>query len=265
MRLGRYVDALVARGLAVLTYDPRCLGESDGSPRQVIDPGRLVEDALAAVGHLRARPDVAVVGLLGLSLGGGVAMQAAVEDPDVRALAHVVGYTRPALARSEAATEALAAAALDDVAAAERGESVVVPICGWPGETAVIATYDAMYGMALLDESGEERNEVAARSLLPLSTFAPADRASSLRCPVLYYACENDVVTPYDPTVPEATASCEVVMYRGSHFDVFHGARGRHAATTVARFLASSLGAASRLAEDGEFGAGADMELGVTP
>jgi pimeloyl-ACP methyl ester carboxylesterase len=245
MRLTPFVDALVDAGVAVLTFDPRHLGESEGEPRRLVDPERMVEDTHAAVAHLRSWPGAGeAVGLLGISLGGGLAMQVAIEDPSVAALAHLVGYTRSAMERSAAETAALVALVQADLEA-DGDEPVTIAVCGWPGQAAVIPTYDAMYGFDLLNESGDEVNRTPARSLVGLATFAPGDRASELECPVLYYACEDDVVTPFAATADaiDATAHHEIVTYRGSHFDVFAGERRDHAAGTVAVFLARTLGA----------------------
>ncbi|MFI0408791.1 alpha/beta hydrolase family protein [Actinomadura sp. 3N508] len=76
------------RGLAVLIYDKRSVGYSDFRRSY----SELADDALAAVGALRARPgvDPAKVGLWGLSEGGWVAPLAASRSADV-AFVIVVG------------------------------------------------------------------------------------------------------------------------------------------------------------------------------
>ena len=81
MRLEPYVTALTERGVAVLTMDPRHVGQSEGMPRDLVDPERLVEDALAALALLREQPQVTdEVALIGFSFGGGVALEAAARD-----------------------------------------------------------------------------------------------------------------------------------------------------------------------------------------
>jgi len=64
--------ALVAGGFAVMTYDPRHVGESGGEPRHLVDVDRLIDDATAAMRALRSDPGTAeFVALLSFSFGGG--------------------------------------------------------------------------------------------------------------------------------------------------------------------------------------------------
>jgi uncharacterized protein len=73
-------------GHPLLLLDLRCCGESDG--RAVTFGGREREDVAAALAYLRARPDVdgERMGVLGLSLGGALALLAAADCPAVRAV-----------------------------------------------------------------------------------------------------------------------------------------------------------------------------------
>src|ERR1700687_5643441 len=55
MFLDKYAEVFVKDGLAVLVYDKRCFGASDGEPRQEIDPILQVRDyqhAISFAGHL---------------------------------------------------------------------------------------------------------------------------------------------------------------------------------------------------------------------
>jgi hypothetical protein len=85
----REAAALAERGIASLRISFRGFGKSDGDTgATTID--QQVEDALAAVEFLRTQDGVDPdrLGLLGFSLGGGVAILAAVERPeDFKALA----------------------------------------------------------------------------------------------------------------------------------------------------------------------------------
>jgi dipeptidyl aminopeptidase/acylaminoacyl peptidase len=72
------------RGMAVLSYDKRGVGQSTGDWRQIDFP-ELASDALAAVGFLRSRPDIdpGRIGLYGISQGGWVVSLAASRSTDV--------------------------------------------------------------------------------------------------------------------------------------------------------------------------------------
>jgi dipeptidyl aminopeptidase/acylaminoacyl peptidase len=77
---------LHAAGYSLLLLDLRACGESQGSV--VTLGGREREDVAAALAYLRTRPDVDAdhLGILGLSLGGALAILAACDMPAVRAV-----------------------------------------------------------------------------------------------------------------------------------------------------------------------------------
>jgi pimeloyl-ACP methyl ester carboxylesterase len=75
---------LVRRGCAVLLYDARAHGESDGDLCTWGD--REPADMAAAVDYLAAQPGVRAVGALGFSLGATVVAEEAAHDPRVRAV-----------------------------------------------------------------------------------------------------------------------------------------------------------------------------------
>jgi uncharacterized protein len=73
-------------GYPVLLLDLRCCGESGGAA--VTFGGREREDVAAAIEHLQARPELdgERIGVLGLSLGGALALLAAADSAAVRAV-----------------------------------------------------------------------------------------------------------------------------------------------------------------------------------
>ncbi|MYI07070.1 MAG: alpha/beta hydrolase [Gemmatimonadetes bacterium] len=77
-------DHLTRRGIAVLYYDKRGLGESTGDFRAATTED-FASDALAGVAYLKAREDVDAgrIGLAGQSEGGLIAPMAAVRSSDV--------------------------------------------------------------------------------------------------------------------------------------------------------------------------------------
>ncbi|KAJ8120112.1 hypothetical protein ONZ43_g3096 [Nemania bipapillata] len=69
-------------GITALTYDPRSLGESDGTPRRDIDPTKHVSDLHDALTFLQKHPMVNPdqITYWGFSLNGLVALNAAALD-----------------------------------------------------------------------------------------------------------------------------------------------------------------------------------------
>jgi dipeptidyl aminopeptidase/acylaminoacyl peptidase len=84
----RFARALVPHGYAVLSFDYRGFGRSDGERGRLV-PQDQVEDVRAAVSFLESRDEVDPerIGLLGWALGGGVVIAEAAGDDRVRAVA----------------------------------------------------------------------------------------------------------------------------------------------------------------------------------
>lgn len=83
---GIYAQQLAERGFLTIAFDPSFTGESGGMPRRVASPDINVEDFSAAVDYLLNREDVdtAKVGILGICGWGGIAIQAAINDPRIK-------------------------------------------------------------------------------------------------------------------------------------------------------------------------------------
>lgn len=84
-----------AAGFTILSYDPRSIGASDGTPRNEIHPTRNVEDYHDALTFLRAhsRVDPARIAVWGYSFSGMVALCAAALDKRVKAVVAVSPLT----------------------------------------------------------------------------------------------------------------------------------------------------------------------------
>ena len=84
---GLYAQELAGRGFLTIAFDPSFTGESGGMPRRVASPDINVEDFSAAVDYLVNRDDVdsEKVGILGICGWGGIAIEAAINDPRIKA------------------------------------------------------------------------------------------------------------------------------------------------------------------------------------
>jgi cephalosporin-C deacetylase-like acetyl esterase len=134
MGLGPFAEQFAAAGVTVLVYDHRGLGESDGAPRQLVDPYLQARGYRAAIDWLSARPEVDDdrVGIWGSSFSGGDVLVVGAVDRRVRAVvANVplagfpgVDYTDPA---SDAGAFAALRDALDDPAGPGTAAAAVEP------------------------------------------------------------------------------------------------------------------------------------------
>ena len=86
---GLYAQTLAERGFITLAFDPSYTGESGGEPRNVPSPEINTEDFSAAVDFLGNLSNVNRdnIGILGICGWGGFALNAAVSDPRIKAVA----------------------------------------------------------------------------------------------------------------------------------------------------------------------------------
>ena len=84
---GLYAQQLAERGFLTIAFDPSFTGESGGEPRRVASPDINVEDFSAAVDFLSVCEEVDAdrIGILGICGWGGIAIQASVNDPRIKA------------------------------------------------------------------------------------------------------------------------------------------------------------------------------------
>lgn len=84
---GRYALTLAEYGFLTIAFDPSYYGESGGTPRNLTSPEISTEDFSAAVDYLSVRKDVDAqrIGILGICGWGGFALNAAANDPRIKA------------------------------------------------------------------------------------------------------------------------------------------------------------------------------------
>lgn len=84
---GLYAQRLAELGFVTIAFDPSFTGESGGMPRRVASPDINTEDFSAAVDFLCLQPEVDSlrIGILGICGWGGIAIEAAVNDPRIKA------------------------------------------------------------------------------------------------------------------------------------------------------------------------------------
>jgi fermentation-respiration switch protein FrsA (DUF1100 family) len=87
-----YAEAFVKVGCAALVFDYRRFGDSDGTPRQHLDPWDQIEDYKNAISYVEtldiADPDR--IGVWGISYSGGHALIVGATDPRVKAVVSTI-------------------------------------------------------------------------------------------------------------------------------------------------------------------------------
>lgn len=91
---GLYAQHMAERGFVTLAFDPSFTGESSGLPRNMPSPDINTEDFSAAVDYLGSLDNVNrdKIGILGVCGWGGFALNAAVADPRIKAVATSTMY-----------------------------------------------------------------------------------------------------------------------------------------------------------------------------
>jgi fermentation-respiration switch protein FrsA (DUF1100 family) len=107
MGLEGFARCFAAAGMAVLSYDHRNLGDSDGEPRQLINPWAQARDYRYALTWLAGRQEVdpARLGIWGSSYSGGEVLVVAAIDERVKAVvanAPFAGLSRDPVPAAEA-------------------------------------------------------------------------------------------------------------------------------------------------------------------
>lgn len=234
LRLYAYAERFATAGYVVVAFDYRGFGDSDGSPRQLLDVVMQHEDWRAALRFARNLPNVDPAGVVawGTSFAGGhVITLAGQGEPLAAIIAQVPHVSGPAAVRATGLAPSLRVGVLgvrDQLNALLHRDPVYVESVGLPGRTAVMTSPDAAPGLEhLLADSAISDDayptSVAARIVLKIGFYSPQRFAAGITCPALVQIAEHDAVTPRD--VAERAANkirhATVHIYDCGHFDPY--------------------------------------------
>jgi len=225
-RLPAYAERFAQAGLAVLLFDYRNFGDSDGTPRFLVDPRRHVADWRQALAYARTLPeiDTSRIALWGSSFSGGHVITLAAEDSGIKAIVAQVPYVGGIDVKlSLGNTLKAAGSIIGDKIAGLFGGAVTVPIVGPEGSFACMASSEAMQFLDIVDDRSEWNNRVPARALVTLGAYQPRGVAGRVACPALVVVGDLDETTP--PDLARAAAAlmpkAEVTSFDAGHFEVY--------------------------------------------
>ena len=200
-----YADIFVQRGLAVLIFDYRNLGSSDGLPRQHINPQDQIEDYRNAISFIQTLPEVDPerVGIWGISYSGGHVLIVGATDPRVKCIVSslpvVDGYTNMRQAHGTVGFRRLLQAVQEDRKSRFENDRnygyipMAVPdparaLCTWPFPE----TYEAFTQIQELEAPRHEhRSTIESVELLMSYTVFPYLRRI-VNTPTLMLVAEGD-------------------------------------------------------------------------
>jgi pimeloyl-ACP methyl ester carboxylesterase len=245
-QLESYARQFAEAGLAVLTFDYRHFGRSEGEPRQLVDCGRQLQDWRAAVELARSLPvvDDQRIALWGSSLSASHVVRLAADDPKIAAVVVQVpvfeksprGMAREAKAKMQregiplsallwVTIRSVAAGIYDALRGAAGWSPYYISVFDEPGHVAAFTDPDSGEHRALFETAGASwRNQFTPRFLFGTPKY-PEGTAERLRMPLLVCVAEHD--TDADPKKAIETARkapCgELASYPVRHFDVYIG------------------------------------------
>ncbi len=252
-RLPAYAEKFVGRGLAVMTFDYRNFGQSDGVPRNLVNPKRHVADWQAAVdfGRQLKTVDGSRIGLWGTSFSGGHVLVAAAKDGRIKAVVSQVPFVdgiATAMSLSPSSSLVGLGHGMVDFLFSLVGKVHYVPVISDPDHFGLMNTPDALPGfLAIVPEDTAWENKAPARIALTLAGYRPITYADRINCPVLMVCAENDSLIPVKAVRKCAARipDCRLKVLPVGHFAVYVGDLFDTVSGLEADFLAEHLSAGS--------------------
>jgi fermentation-respiration switch protein FrsA (DUF1100 family) len=261
MALDRFAAVFAAAGITVLVYDHRCLGASDGEPRQLIDPYLQARGYRAALDWLCARPEVDAtrVGIWGSSFSGGEVLVVGAVDRRARAVVANVplaGFPGVDYDDATATAERFAAlrAALDDPRGPGTAASTVAPAgplapVHVPGNELPVVMPQSESTEWFLRAGGEGSNWENRILLAGVPEGAPAfdpgvAAAFVSPTPLLMVVASDDTLAATDvalATYERAGAPKQLELVEGHHFADYDGDAFELASRMMTEFLTRHL------------------------
>jgi len=233
MGLDAYARRFEEAGFAVLAFDYRYNGESDGNPRQLIWIPSQLEDYAGAIDYVRNLKEInpAKIALWGTSLSGGHVIVSAAKDNKIACIAAQC----PLLDGTETAEEHVKHMGIkyvlrmtghgqrDIVRSWMRLSPHKIPIVGKPGTVALMANNDAWNTFSAMAPDNYI-NEACARIAIRMDKYQPVNQLGQVNCPVLLQVGDKDMAVPAK-VVNKARKllkqNCEIIHYPIDHFDIY--------------------------------------------
>jgi fermentation-respiration switch protein FrsA (DUF1100 family) len=235
MYLDSYAELFSENGLNALVFDNRNFGDSDGTPRQEIEPWAQVRDYRTAITYATTLPetDVNRIGIWGSSYSGGHVLVVAAIDRRVKAVVSQVplisGYDN---------IRALVRADFIDIFREQFEAERLSRFHGNPPTMVPVVAEDPMAPSALptpdswqwFTETGASRapnwkNEVTLRTVEALGEYNPVDYIDKISpTPLLLLPARNDVLTPARFAIAAYEKALEpkkLEILPGGHFDAY--------------------------------------------
>jgi pimeloyl-ACP methyl ester carboxylesterase len=232
MNLKPFAQAFATEGFAVICFDFRRWGASDGTRRNCLYISERLEDYRTVVKYCRQQEDFDAqkVVLWGYSFAGGHCLSLAAE-PDLNVAAAI--FQSPYTGRSFRTRwdhpmffQYLFYSIADIFTELLGLEPVYMNTCGPPGSYCMLSAPRALEGMLSISPRAEDfPNQISLSAFFRLPFHKPRATASKITCPVLFIAPRRDSICPFQATLDTSREipTAEVLEVSGDHFDMFPG------------------------------------------
>jgi len=235
MHLDDFAEVFAAAGLAVLVYDNRNLGASDGAPRGEIDPWAQINDYRTAITFASGLPDIDAdrIGVWGSSYSGAHVLVVAAVDRRVRAVVSQVPLVSGLanarrLIRSDLFEGLRAAFDADRVARYAGKEPEMIPVVyeDDPMSPCALPTADSHdFFLRFAERAPLWQNSVTLRSVEMFIEYEPGAYISHISpTPLLMVVAARDHLTVVDLAVAafeQAREPKQLLVLPGGHFDAY--------------------------------------------
>lgn len=257
MRLPAYAEHFAKMGMAVFVFDYRGFNDSEGKPRNYVNPKRHLQDWDAAIAYVKTLDvvDSKRMALWGTSFSGGHVIVEAAKNPEIQAVVSQVPFTdgmstmwyyikTEPLFAMKGTWHALA----DLLVSPFTDHRHNVRIAGRPGEEfAMMSQPDTMSGLINLtgidEKEFEKDNFCPGNIVFTLGLYRPIKHAKEVACPTLIIGAETDTLFP--PTGPKKMAdkmkNATYISMPMNHFEPYVGEPFEKLVRVMGDFLKTNL------------------------
>ncbi|CAL5229605.1 g12965 [Coccomyxa viridis] len=256
MGLEPFAELFATKGMAVLLFDYRNFGGSEGEPRNWVSPKRHLQDWDAALDYVRsslaAEVDITRIGLWGTSFAGGhVLVTAAKEGTNVTAVVSQV----PHLSGFEASKQSIKNRGLlqsirlflaglhDRARALANMPAAYLKVAGTPGSNSFMELSEEdlqqYFNKHPSKYAGGWQNRILARLSNEMSRYNPIQYVAQVKAPVLMVATTRDALCSIHLARRAASLNplVKLVEKDAGHFDVYLGSTFEEVAGEQAKFF----------------------------
>lgn len=233
MGLPPLAELFADAGFAVLLFDFRNLGESEGTPRGQIFAEEQQEDYRNAITWLQLHPNVDPerIGVWGFSFAGGHVLQIAAHDRRIKCVVAQVPIVSAFLVRqrSNSAGEINGMQMMfanDRIQRYQTGEVNYLPFYAEPGQPSFFSEPEATEFFETMQGASEGRfeNRISFESLEQLAYFEPAVRIDAISpTPLRMILAKKDFMVPADLALAAYARAHEpksLVFLEGGHMGI---------------------------------------------